>query len=486
LYGGWNASKNRFEGVKIKVQNSTRAGEKEITIYKPFSKRLNKNDEMIVYKTVDYPQILTLREFAELVNADPRNNAVTISVSNEHGNHLIRMIANTGGLQTLGEITPGVPKLDGAKRIWEGTDGVYNPANQEQMQELYELLGGKYQLDDNGNLVIEKQGIYSALENYAVDQIALCDIYANTLIDEDNTKKTFARQLAQHCATATAKTWETIGFIAMSPVPVNDLLSVQEYVRVATNTLEVGLPSDSGDNLFKKYRNYGINAAYENKHTLFDITTEAEEEVLNEEGNTVDIGGYISVVFGPELGFLSPQIGSYVAPGISTYAAMISALSPEISSTNKTVSTAAGIRYNLSESQQNLLVGARYVTFQQKTNSNLSSRIFVKDGVTASLPLSDYSRLSTIRIIHSVVQIIRQKADPFIGLPNGLAQRNALSTEIQSALDVLKQQGVIQKFKFTIYNSMQDRVLGNAFITLEVVPQFEARKFNASVVLRAN
>jgi hypothetical protein len=110
----------------------------------------------------------------------------------------------------------------------------------------------------------------------------------------------------------------------------------------------------------------------------------------------------------------------------------------------------------------------------------------VKDGVTGALATSDYTRLSTVRITHTAVQIVRQAADPFIGQPNGLAQRNSLSAEIQASLDRLKELGVLQRFTFTIYSSIQDAVLGNAFITLELVPQFETRKFLTSVVLKAS
>lgn len=488
-----------IQGVEVSVLNDALAlngKERIIRFYKPAAKRSSSSDLKIEYRTVDYPGY-TLRMFAELVNKDSRNNIVKLFVPVEFGEKPLRGIEPTGAIRSvtangettlidesrvfLGQVSYGVIKEEegvAGSYIWLGSDGIYNKTVASDMNAYFDLLGGKYE-SVNDVAVMTEQGIYSMLENYAVDQIVLLDVYANTLIDPSKPVKNFATQLAQHCATTTAKTWETIGFIGMAPVPGSTLSEIQEYVQLVTGNLSSTQISAFGN----KYSQYGIRTDYDNAHFMYD---EARFSYQNtDQGERIDVGGYISVIMGPELGLYSEKLGTYVTNGVSVYAGMVSNMNPEISTTNKMVPNGKGLRYMFSEAQHNTLCGSRYVTFQEKITADNLSKIIVKDGVTAALSTSDYTRLSTMRIIHSVVQIVRSRAEQFIGLPNGLAQRNALSAEIQLSLDKLKENGMINKFKFTIFSSAQDRVLGNAYIQLEVVPSFEVRKFYTSVVLRA-
>jgi hypothetical protein len=465
--------KTSIRGVQVKVEVDPRdrtGMEKIITFIKPDEKKLSYKDTALVYKTMDLPRVQTLRDFVNYVNGDPMNNIVQLSCDNQFGQVLVKGLLPTEA-KYLGEVEPGVLKEDptypqGTKERypWLGDDGIFDTTNQADMQRLWDRLGGVYEIDEKGEPRLVQQGIYQMLENYVVDAIVLIDAYANTVIDpEDDTgNKNFATQLAQHCAIVTAKTWETIGFIGVAPAPNTDLVSLQSYID------ELTAP--------------GVN-----EHYMYDEAT--LDNVLNDEGDRIDIGRYVNVVFGPELGLNQEKLGNYVSSGVVTYAALVTTLNPEVAPTNKSMDSVLGLRYTLSEAQHDQLVGARYVTFDQKTfvgNGGATTRYVVKDSPTAALPSSDYQRLSTVRIVHAAVQLVRQKADPFIGLPNGLAQRNALTAEVQAGLDKMKENGVLQRFSFEIYSSVQDKVLGNAYIRLELVPQFETRKFLTSVVLRAS
>jgi hypothetical protein len=485
--------KDSIRGVKVEVQvdDTDPTGlEKIIIFHKPEEKRLTSKDDRLIYRTKDLPKVRTLRQFVQHVNADPMNNVVTLSCANEHGSVALQGLLPTAPM-FLGEEEPGKLKEDPtapldseARYPWLGRDGFFDTTSEASMQDLFMKLGGVYEEDANGNIRQVKQGIYSKLENYAVDIIVLVDAYANTVIDYLEPAKNFATQLAQHCAVVTAKTWETIGVIGMAPALESSLLEVQEYVDIVT---QAPASFNLSDERKQKYAQQGIRLDYTNIHNMYNEAT--FEEVLNEEGNPIDIGRYVQVVFGPEIGLSSDKLGNYVTSGATVYAALISKLNPEVATTNKSLESVFGMRYKLSQAQHNQLVGGRYVTFDSKLfggNAGAGARFVVIDGVTAARPDSDYTRLSTLRITHASVQLIRQKADPFIGLPNGLAQRNALAAEIQAALDKLKERGVLQRFKFTIFSSTQDKVLGNAFITLELVPQFETRQFHTSVVLKAS
>ncbi|QHW35662.1 hypothetical protein GZH47_32715 (plasmid) [Paenibacillus rhizovicinus] len=460
--------------------------EKIISFYKPEEKRLSYRDTVLVYRTKKLAQIKTIRQFVNYVNNDSQNNVVYLAAANEYGSVPIQGLEVTGKT-FLGEQAPGTLKedlnepMDSPNRYpWLGSDGVFDVTSPTQMQELYETLGGKYDFVGDDYKLIQL-GVYGKLENYVVDEIVLLDVHANTLIDPLVPEKSFANQLALHCATATAKTWETIGTIGVAPALSASLLDVQEYIDMLTKP--GFLDGDINADKRALYERNGIRTDYVNEHYVYTEAT--HEYVLNDEGDRIDIGRYVNIVFGPEIGLSSDKIGNYVTSGAATYAALISTLNPEVSTTNRTLEVVKGLRYKLSDAQHNQLSDGRFVTFADQINQANIVKYVVKDGVTAALPFSDYTRLSTVRIVHTAVQLVRRKANPFIGLPNGLAQRNALSAEIQAGLDKMKELGVLQRFKFTIFSSVQDKVLGNAFITLELVPQFEVRRFNTSVVLRA-
>ncbi|MEB2276904.1 hypothetical protein LAV82_23070 [Bacillus sp. ILBB4] len=519
IYGGIDDVKDPSSlfGVKVVVEyevNENRTIDMEnrvIRFIKPLEKRASTSDVELRFSTRQLAGIRTLREFANYVNNLADNNIVRLEVPVLTGETLITGLLVTDytvspitGNYDYREINLGEiydenalsfslnvddtkAETDPNRFPWLGTDGFFDSTNLADMKSLYDALGGTYKLVSGtiDEFELVEQGIYARLENYAVDIVHLADVHANTAIGlpaQDGTmtvdpNRSFATQLAQHCAMVTAKTWETIGVIGVAPSPLAGLRDVQEYINLLTQ----GQAQNQDREAF--FISRGINPNFRNLHYMYNLAT--NDQVYNDEGDPIDIGRYLSIVFGPEVGLAHEKLGNYVANGGSIYAALISQLNPEISTTNQQIS-AAGVRYTLSEAQQNQLAGARYVSFESKITTGNTRVVVVKDGVTAAAPNSDYQRLSTVRITHATVQLIRSKADKFIGLPNGIAQRNSLATEIQAGLDRLKELGVLENFNFSIYSSAKDRVLGNAFITLELVPAYELRKIYTSVALRAS
>lgn len=519
LYGGIEDVKDLTSlfGVKVTVEYEVNANgtidmeNRVIRFMKPEDKKTTSADTELRFRTKELRGIRTLREFANYVNSLSTNNIVSLDVPLSAGDiSLVGLLVtdytvspidgsydyrpinlgekyNEDAMQFQLYVDDSKSESDDARFPWLGTNGFFNTASLVDMKNLYEELGGTYELVEGtlDEFVLVDQGIYSKLENYAVDIIWLVEAHANTAIGgyaEDgsliiDTTKNFATQLAQHCAMVTAKTWETVSTIGIAPSPLTGLRDIQSYIDLLT----VGVSLNEEEKAF--YTSRGINPDYVNAHFMYNLAT--GEQVFSDEGDAIDIGRYVNVVFGPEVGLGHEKLGAYITNGAGIYAALISTLSAEVSSTNKEVS-ATGLRYTLSEAQQNQLAGGRYVAFESKLNINGTRTIVVKDGVTAALTNSDYQRLSTVRITHATVQLIRQKADKFIGLPNGIAQRNSLATEIQAGLDRLKELGVLINFKFSIFSSAKDRVLGNAFITLELVPAYETRKIYTSVALRAS
>lgn len=516
VYGGLESDLITLHGVKFTVEYDVNADgtvdmeNRVIRFIKPDEKKMSSIDNELVFRTKELRGIKTLREFANYVNGLPTNNIVRLEVPLEAGDVPVRGLVptdytvddrgryvyrpinlgegyneNSGKYELIVDSTKDTDDPD--RYPWLGDNGFFDTNNLKDMKRLYEIMGGTYELVP-GTLdeyrVVER-GIYEKLENYQVDIINFKEAYANTIVGELNEAgelvvsetKNFATQLAQHCAMVTAKTHETIGIIDMAPSPYATLREVQEYVDLVTNNMELS------NEMEMFYVSRGINPRYQNNHYMYNVAT--HELIYNDDGDPIDIGRYISVVFGPEVGLSHEKIGNYVTSGSTVYSALVSTLRPEVATTNKQLPS-NGLRYNLSEAQHNQLAGGRYVTFENRLMDNGTNTVYVKDGVTAALPNSDFQRLSTIRITHLAVQVVRQAAQKFIGLPNGIAQRNALATEIQATLDRLKELGVLQNFKFSIFSSAKDRVLGNAFITLELVPEFETRKIYTSVALRAS
>lgn len=518
LYGGFldENDTSSLDGVHFVVEYAKQEDgtvdlqNRVIRFIKPDSKKNSQRDLELRYETAKLAGITTVKEFVNFVNTDANNNIVQLSVDAKYASiPVIGLQATDFEVDsftkeyTYREICLGEQYDEAAGHYalyedltadsnivnrfpWTGADGFFNNSDMVANKEFYDILGGRYEVVTAGeDPILVEQGMYGLIENYAVDQITLVDVYANSAIaklDDDgeyvlDTNRSFAQQLAQHCAMATAKTWETIGFIGMAPVYQGTLRKVQEYIDLATGVTDIQYYPE----LVTEFLGRGINPYFTNKNYMYNPAN--GDLIYNDSHEPIDIGFYINNVFGPEAGFTLNDIGSYVASAANSYAGLVTTLEPQNSTTNHQFDV-LGLRYTLSESQHNQLAGAGYVTFEARINSNGSKTYKVKDGTTASLKTSDYNRLSTVRITHYVVQQIRNVADKYIGLPNGLAQRNSLATEIQAALDNIRDAGIVNDFKFEMYSSVRDQVMGNVFITLELVPAFEMRRILTTVALR--
>lgn len=206
--------------------------------------------------------------------------------------------------------------------------------------------------------------------------------------------------------------------------------------------------------------------------------------------NAKQYSGHLSIIAGPELGYRLPGISGLIyRNGAVTYAALISTLRAESAPTNKPVYGVSGMSYNMSLRQLNSLSGAQFTSFRLKNN-----QVHVTDGITTAPDQivgnvtykSDYIRLSTLRITHAAVRLVREVADPFVGEPNGAPQRNSLKSTIRGGLEGMKQAGAIADFRFTLTSTPRQRILGQSHISLELVPALEMRKISVDVSLRAD
>ena len=387
-----------------------------------------------LYSNADKPFFFTSFEC-------PTVGALKQALANYALNNVFEIIADDEDIETKDfDLFSG--NLEG------GEDGVVVTANQ-----MFEALSGKR--NQEGYLV--EQGAYQILENYNVDYIYPAGVYAN-MKQTVNPHSSFHNELALVCAVLTYRTKMTHGFIDVKPNSNTTLVGIQQYV----------------DKLL----------AYDNTHYMMDAEG---NDIVDKEGNKMDIGWYTSVVVGPEPVMVSDTLGTYYGSPAIAYAALNASLKPQSAPTNKALPGVKGMKYKFSNKQMNDLIGNRMVVFKLKNEgtTTASSAPYVVDGCTAGAEGCDYARLSTVKIVTDVVDQIREVADPFIGEPNTVEQRNALSALISKRLGNLLEQGEIQYYEFEINATIQQVVLGECSIALTLVCPMELRKITTVVALRA-
>ena len=196
------------------------------------------------------------------------------------------------------------------------------------------------------------------------------------------------------------------------------------------------------------------------------------------------ISAYLQVVAGPQVGITVPgSLRTQWVSGLVHYVSLVNGLMPQYSPTNQILPGARNLRFNFSPRQLNDLIGNKYVTFRSK-----NGQIRVVDAVTTAPDLSvgqdivksDFTRLSTLRIMNHVVRRVRAACDDFIGSPNEFIGYNGMNTAIKAVFDEIIEQGIILDARYSI--RLGD-TLDSANINITVLPQFELRTVNATIAL---
>lgn len=393
---------------------------------KPASKLYSTADKPFVISSIDCPTVGMLK----------------LALENYALNNVFEIVTDNEDMATA-----NFPAFE-SKLVNGGDDGVVVTNNQ-----LYEALSGKRNAD--GYLI--EQGAYQILENYHVDYIYPAGVYADAQ-QTVNKNSSFHHELALLCAVLTYRTKMTHGFIDVKPNSNTTLVGIQKYV----------------DKLL----------TYDNDHYMKDSDG---NEIVDTEGNKMDIGWYTSIVVGPEPVMVSDTLGTWYGSPAIAYAALNASLKPESAPTNKALPGVKGMKYKFSNKQMNELVGNRMVVFKLKGEgtTTASSTPYVVDGCTAGNANCDYRRIATVKVVTDVVDQIREVSDPFLGEPNTVEQRNALSALISKRLTYLLNQGEIQYYAFEINATVQQVLLGECTISLTLVVPQELKKITTVVALRA-
>jgi hypothetical protein len=112
-----------------------------------------------------------------------------------------------------------------------------------------------------------------------------------------------------------------------------------------------------------------------------------------------------------------------------------------------------------------------YVGLKQK------NRVFrISDAPTAARPGSDFVRLSTVRVLDRIIDIVREVAQPYIGEPNSSSARLSLETNLRQRLSLEQKNNLMQRFEISVSATTKQRIEGDCDVELIVVPPFEMKK----------
>ena len=237
-----------------------------------------------------------------------------------------------------------------------------------------------------------------------------------------------------------------------------------------------------------------VKAINENSHPCFAILglkpyTDSASEVMTpgqvathlaaanlvsrDDSNVKEIGRHV-VVVGTELKPSNyPETWGY-ANGATALASALSRMSSYISTINKTVYNISSLRYNPSKTVLSALTdkGVNCVIL------NFNGAPIFSDGLTFAGASSDYTRLTTLRIVSEAMLVVRQSCQKFIGQPSTLQVRNSMETSVTSSLRGMQQLGAVLDSDFNIRYIPEE---SKALIDLVLTPAFELRNIEVQI-----
>ena len=451
------------KGVRAVVDETV--SRKVLTVYKPASKGFPDRFEVLL--NPDATDV-TYKDVVVGINTAIENTVVSARFVADYAHPLIYDQLQYDATQDLVDNT-----ADTVQYLIGGDDGI----GKDPSYYLMKLLGTQY---DTGTLQL--------IENHPVDNLVLVDLYADVesrqkafgisrklyyneatgvvIVNPDgtiaaadlsdaeanDTLTDFAQVLGDHCYQCALNGNERLGYVSVSPSTDFSLQGTSARVRKLTKT-------------------YGVDVA--RIYTGFKTTNPLD-------GRTEDVGRYLSVCAGPEV--ISNATG--LPATIETiYAARVSTLPPQSAPTHKPIFGFDSLVYNYSSPQLNDLTGMKYVTLY-----SYGDILYVTDGITAAGDFkpgqkSDYTRLSTVRVVHAAMAGIRRVANPFLGQPNSIPMRIALNTAIDEFLRTMVSAGALSDYSFTIMSTQAMQIIGELHISLTLRAWLELRKITTVVSL---
>lgn len=200
--------------------------------------------------------------------------------------------------------------------------------------------------------------------------------------------------------------------------------------------------------------------------------------VRNDSALLKETGPYIVVVATEikPVNYSSGAVDFGYANGAAHMAATISILPSYSSVVNKAAYNVEAIRYSPTRTQQTALSekGVNTVVI------NFNKIPVFGDGLTFGWSTSDYTRLSTKRIINDATSVVRQACQRFVGEPSNIQTRNAMETAITSGLRGMQIVGALLGSDFTVSYIPNEN---KAVVDLILTPAFELKEIEVRVAI---
>lgn len=200
--------------------------------------------------------------------------------------------------------------------------------------------------------------------------------------------------------------------------------------------------------------------------------------VRNDSALLKETGPYIVVVATEikPVNYSSGEVDFGYANGAAHMAATIGILPSYSSVVNKAAYNVEAIRYSPTRTQQAALSdkGVNSVVI------NFNKIPVFGDGLTFGWSTSDYTRLSTKRIINDATSVVRQACQRFVGEPSNIQTRNAMETAITSGLRGMQIVGALLGSDFTVSYIPNEN---KAIVDLILTPAFELKEIEVRVAI---
>lgn len=222
------------------------------------------------------------------------------------------------------------------------------------------------------------------------------------------------------------------------------------------------------------YEQGGTGGSTAGKMTPSQVATHLGLANLYDHNSTGNTNGSYLTVVASEVRPVGFPIEFGWANGAATYAGMIAGIDPWIATTGRIAPNVELVRYSPHRTQQEALIDKGIVPLgldYTRAPTWIDGRTFGRD-------VSDYVRITTLRIVQLTTGMIRAATRSFIGKPASLENRNGLETAITSALRNLQFLGALLGSDFVVtYIPRENR----AEIDLVLQPAFEIRNIDITV-----
>jgi hypothetical protein len=164
------------------------------------------------------------------------------------------------------------------------------------------------------------------------------------------------------------------------------------------------------------------------------------------------------------------------ANGACAMAASLSKLAAYSSVTAKPIYNVQSMRYAPTRTQQEALAnkGINSVIL------NFNKIAVFGDGLTFAATGSDYSRLSTKRVVDEAANVVRQSCQKFVGEPSTIQMRTSMETAISSALRGMQLLGALLASDFNVtYVPVENK----AIVDLIITPAFELKSIEVQIAV---